>query len=93
MQQIQVEQFRIKVILVEPGIIRTNFFENILKVKRALDPTSPYSELLQRRINRVKTMFENSSQSLSLSNFIPYSKWSRCHVSDISSEGGILTVV
>ena len=57
----EVEQFGIKVILVEPGIIRTNFFDNILKAKRAADPASPYSELLQRRINRVKTMFENGT--------------------------------
>jgi NAD(P)-dependent dehydrogenase (short-subunit alcohol dehydrogenase family) len=59
--QYEVDQFGIKVILVEPGIIRTNFFDNILKAKRAADPASPYSELLQRRINRVKTMFENGT--------------------------------
>ena len=59
--QYEVEQFGIKVILVEPGIIKTNFFDNILKAKRAADPASPYSELLQRRINRVKTMFENGT--------------------------------
>ena len=59
--QYEVEQFDIKVILVEPGIIKTNFFDNILKAKRAADPASPYSELLQRRINRVKTMFENGT--------------------------------
>jgi NAD(P)-dependent dehydrogenase (short-subunit alcohol dehydrogenase family) len=59
--QYEVDQFSIKVILVEPGIIKTNFPDNILKAKRALDPTSPYSELLQRRINRVKPMFENGT--------------------------------
>jgi len=59
--QYEVDQFGIKVILVEPGIIKTSFPDNILKAKRALDPTSPYSELLQRRINRVKTMFENGT--------------------------------
>jgi NAD(P)-dependent dehydrogenase (short-subunit alcohol dehydrogenase family) len=59
--QYEVDQFGIKVILVEPGIIKTNFFDNILKAKRAADPASPYSELLQRRINRVKTMFENGT--------------------------------
>ena len=59
--QYEVEQFGIKVILVEPGIIKTNFFDNILKAKRAADPASPYSELLQRRINRVKPMFENGT--------------------------------
>jgi NAD(P)-dependent dehydrogenase (short-subunit alcohol dehydrogenase family) len=59
--QYEVDQFGIKVILVEPGIIKTNFFDNTLKAKRASDPASPYSELLQRRINRVKTMFENGT--------------------------------
>jgi NAD(P)-dependent dehydrogenase (short-subunit alcohol dehydrogenase family) len=59
--QYEVDQFGIKVILVEPGIIKTNFPDNILKAKRAADPASPYSELLQRRINRVKTMFENGT--------------------------------
>jgi NAD(P)-dependent dehydrogenase (short-subunit alcohol dehydrogenase family) len=59
--QYEVEQFGIKVILVEPGIIRTNFFDNILKAKKAAGPASPYSELLQRRINRVKTMFGNGT--------------------------------
>jgi len=59
--QYEVDQFGIKVILVEPGIIKTNFPDNILKAKRALGPTSPYSELLQRRINRVKPMFENGT--------------------------------
>jgi NAD(P)-dependent dehydrogenase (short-subunit alcohol dehydrogenase family) len=59
--QYEVDQYGIKVILVEPGIIKTNFPDNILKAKRALDPTSPYSELLQRRITRVKPMFENGT--------------------------------
>jgi len=36
--QYEVDQFGIKVILVEPGIIKTNFFDNILKTKRASDP-------------------------------------------------------
>ncbi len=59
--QYEVDQFGIKVILVEPGITKTNFFDNILNAKRASDPASPYSEFLQRRINRVKMMFENGT--------------------------------
>lgn len=59
--QYEIDQFGIKVILVEPGIIKTNFLDNILKARRAADPASPYSELLQRRIKRVKTMFENGT--------------------------------
>jgi len=59
--QCEVEQFGIKIVLVEPGIIKTNFPDNIKKAKKALDPNSPYGNLLQRRINRVKTMFENGT--------------------------------
>lgn len=36
----EVAQFGIKVILVEPGLIKTNFFENVKKPKRTED--SPY---------------------------------------------------
>jgi NAD(P)-dependent dehydrogenase (short-subunit alcohol dehydrogenase family) len=59
--QYEVDQFGIKVILVEPGIIKTNFPDNIVMAKRATDPSSHYSELLKRRIERVKTMFENGT--------------------------------
>ena len=59
--QYEIDQFGIKVILIEPGIIKTNFLDNIKRAKRATDPNSPYNELLQRRIERLKTMFENGT--------------------------------
>jgi NAD(P)-dependent dehydrogenase (short-subunit alcohol dehydrogenase family) len=59
--QYEVDQFGIKVILIEPGIIKTNFLDNIKRAKWATDPNSPYNELLQRRIERLKTMFENGT--------------------------------
>jgi short-subunit dehydrogenase len=59
--QYEVEQFGIKIILVEPGIIKTNFPDNIKIAKKALDSNSPYDGLLQRRINKVKTMFVNGT--------------------------------
>ena len=59
--QYEVDQFGIKVVLIEPGIIKTNFLDNIKRAKRATDPNSPYNELLQRRIERLKTMFENGT--------------------------------
>jgi NAD(P)-dependent dehydrogenase (short-subunit alcohol dehydrogenase family) len=59
--QYEVDQFGIKVILVEPGIIKTNFPANIIMAKKATDPSSQYNTLLQRRIERVKTMFENGT--------------------------------
>jgi len=57
--QYEVAQFGIIVILVEPGLIKTNFFENVKKPKKAEDPGSPYRQLLQKRIDRVKGMLEN----------------------------------
>jgi NAD(P)-dependent dehydrogenase (short-subunit alcohol dehydrogenase family) len=59
--QYEVEQFGIKIILVEPGIIKTNFPDNIKRAKKAMDPNSPYGTLLQRRVNRVRTMFANGT--------------------------------
>ncbi len=59
--QYEVAQFGIRVILVEPGIIKTNFFENVKRARKAEDPSSPYSQLLQKRIDRVKRMFENGT--------------------------------
>jgi NAD(P)-dependent dehydrogenase (short-subunit alcohol dehydrogenase family) len=57
--QYEVVQFGIKVILIEPGLIKTNFFENIKKPKKAEDSNSPYRQLLQTRIDRVKGMLED----------------------------------
>ncbi len=59
--QYEVEQFGIKIILIEPGIIKTNFPDNIKRAKKAMDSNSPYGILLQRRVNRTKTMFENGT--------------------------------
>ena len=57
----EVAQFGIKVILVEPGLIKTNFFENVKKPKKAEDSDSPYHQLVQKRIDRVKGMLESGT--------------------------------
>src|SRR5215210_4201960 len=44
----EVEQFGIQVVLVEPGVIRTNFGENMVVAQKAQDPKSPYSQMMQR---------------------------------------------
>ena len=43
----ELEPFGIKVILIEPGFIRTNFGNAMAIAKKAQDSTSPYSELMQ----------------------------------------------
>jgi hypothetical protein len=36
------------VVLIEPGFIQTNFANAMVIAKKAQDPTSPYSQILQR---------------------------------------------
>ena len=44
----ELEPFGIKVVLIEPGFIQTNFANAMVITKKAQDPTSPYSQILQR---------------------------------------------
>jgi short-subunit dehydrogenase len=41
-------QFGIKVVLIEPGFIKTNFENAMVIAKKAQDPNSPYSKMMQR---------------------------------------------
>jgi short-subunit dehydrogenase len=41
-------QFGIKVVLIEPGFIKTNFVNTMVIAKKAQDPNSPYSKMMQR---------------------------------------------
>ncbi len=44
----ELEPFGIKVILVEPGVIRTNFANAMVVAKKSQDPNSPYSQIMQK---------------------------------------------
>ena len=44
----ELEPFGIKVILIEPGFVKTNFANSMLISKKAQDPTSSYSQMMQR---------------------------------------------
>ncbi len=58
----EVEQFGIKVILIEPGVIKTNFDNNLKIGKRVtIDHNSSYAEMTQKRISRFKPRFESGS--------------------------------
>ena len=43
----ELERFGIKVVLVQPGFIKTNFGNNSVVAKKAQDPSSPYAKLMQ----------------------------------------------
>ncbi len=58
----EVESFGIKVILIEPGAIGSNFMKGSVLSKRALDPKSPYSELVQKVSTKITLAHENATQ-------------------------------
>src|SRR5919106_2638905 len=58
----EIEQFGIKIILIEPGVIKTNFNNNIKVGKRVtITSNSPYGEMTQKRISRFKPKFESGT--------------------------------
>jgi short-subunit dehydrogenase len=58
----ELSKFGINVILIEPGIVRTGFFDNLQKSKNEA-AKSPYSALLKRRLSRFKSVSESNSSS------------------------------
>lgn len=57
----EVEPFGIKVILIEPGFIKTNFSKAVVVAKNSQDPTSPYSNMMQRVANVSSQLQQNGS--------------------------------
>ena len=55
----EVESFGIRVILIEPGMIKTNFSNASVMAKKSLDPNSPYAPLMKsmgKGINQLREM-------------------------------------
>jgi NAD(P)-dependent dehydrogenase (short-subunit alcohol dehydrogenase family) len=57
----EVEPFGIKVVLVEPGVIKTNFFDGMVYAKKSQDPNSPYSQIVGKMSDSFEDMIKNSS--------------------------------
>lgn len=57
----ELEPFGIKVVIIEPGVIRTNIMNSSIFAKKAQDPKSPYFSLIQKVENNFKLMMENKS--------------------------------
>jgi len=57
----ELEPFGIKVVIVEPGVIRTNFVTVV--AKKSQDPSSPYSQIMQKTATVFENMMANASSS------------------------------
>ena len=57
----ELESFGIRVVIIEPGVIRTNIMNSSIVAKKAQDPKSPYFSLIQKVENNFKLMMENES--------------------------------
>ncbi len=66
----ELDQFGIKVILIEPGVIRTNISNSIVIAKKAQDSSSPYSQMMQKMDNNFKKFTENASSAEVVANIV-----------------------
>lgn len=56
----ELEPFGIKTILVEPGIIKTNFIKAAVLAQKSKDPNSPYFQFMNNMDEGMKRLIENS---------------------------------
>jgi NAD(P)-dependent dehydrogenase (short-subunit alcohol dehydrogenase family) len=59
----ELEPFRIRVVIIEPGFIKTNIMNSSILAKKSLDSKSPYFSLTQKVANYFKSMMNNPSSS------------------------------
>src|ERR671932_13480 len=57
----ELEPFGIKVVIVEPGVIRTNFGNGLVVARKSQDPNSPYSYIMQKMGTSFEELMKNSS--------------------------------
>jgi NAD(P)-dependent dehydrogenase (short-subunit alcohol dehydrogenase family) len=66
----ELEPFGIKVVLVEPGVIRTNFGSSMILAKRAQNLSSPYSQMMQRMGASFEQLQKNASDPDLVANIV-----------------------
>jgi len=66
----ELEPFGIKIILIEPGFIKTNFANAVVIAKKAQDSASPYSGLMQKLMASTTELAKNASDAELVANII-----------------------
>lgn len=66
----ELNPFGIKVILVEPGVIRTNFESGMVKAKKSREPSSAYWGMTQKMDKLFSQLLQNSSPPSLVANII-----------------------
>ena len=71
---LEIEQFGINVILIEPGIIKSNFINNLKIGKNVYtgDGKSPYGHITKKRISGFKPRFENGLHPVEVAKVVLY---------------------
>lgn len=57
----ELEPFGIKTIIVEPGVINTNFHSSMAVSKKSQDPHSLYTSFMKSQENSLNRLIENTS--------------------------------
>jgi NAD(P)-dependent dehydrogenase (short-subunit alcohol dehydrogenase family) len=72
----EIQNFGIHVILIEPGVIKTNFLNSMKLGKNVITPqndsniNSPYTEMIQKRISAFKPRFEKGSSPIEVAEVV-----------------------
>jgi NAD(P)-dependent dehydrogenase (short-subunit alcohol dehydrogenase family) len=66
----ELEPFGIKVILVEPGFIKTNFGQAMVIAKKSQDPNSPYSQMMHKVAVNSSSMADKGAPAELVANVI-----------------------
>ncbi|MGE5661052.1 MAG: SDR family oxidoreductase [Ignavibacteriales bacterium] len=72
----EIQNFGIHVILIEPGVIRTNFLnsmklgKNVITSQNNSNINSPYTEMIQKRVSAFKPRFEKGSSPIEVAEVV-----------------------
>jgi NAD(P)-dependent dehydrogenase (short-subunit alcohol dehydrogenase family) len=57
----ELEPFGIRTIIIEPGVIKTNFINSSVLAKKSMDPNSPYIQLIKGMENGMENLIKNAT--------------------------------